>query len=186
MCTIEHDFDATVITLVDEGSVHLQEDITIEAFEDCVVIQQVEPITDTPLRITLSMVQVKDLAAALNLKLFSAVVLSTCAAKLAKWLSNTSSLSVLASSLAVISTSSTSVAANLLASFLATGKLSKDIMRYVSNSSSLCAIRPARFSEVPGAAMTKIRSNPSSPIRKLVMMCRTRTLSGVACNVSRR
>lgn len=67
MFTIEHDFDATVITLVDEGSVHLQEDITIEAFEDCVVIQQVEPITDTPLRITLSMVQVKDLAAALNL-----------------------------------------------------------------------------------------------------------------------
>ena len=67
MFTIEHDFDATVITLVDEGSVHLQEDVTIEAFEDCVVIQQVDPITDTPLRITLSLVQAKDLAAALNL-----------------------------------------------------------------------------------------------------------------------
>lgn len=67
MFTIEHDFDATVITLVDEGSVHLEEDVTIEAFEDCVVIQQVDPITDTPLRITLSLVQVKDLAAALNL-----------------------------------------------------------------------------------------------------------------------
>lgn len=67
MFTIEHDFDATVITLVDEGSVHLQEDVLIEAFEDCVVIQQVDPITDTPLRLTLSLVQVKDLAAALNL-----------------------------------------------------------------------------------------------------------------------
>lgn len=67
MFTIEHDFDATVITLVDEGSVHLEEDVTIEAFEDCVVIQQVDPITDTPLRITLSLAQVKDLAAALNL-----------------------------------------------------------------------------------------------------------------------
>jgi hypothetical protein len=67
MFTVEHDFDATVITLVDEGSVHLEEDVTIEAFEDCVVIQQVDPITDTPLRITLSLVQVKDLAAALDL-----------------------------------------------------------------------------------------------------------------------
>ena len=67
MFTIEHDFDATVITLVDEGQVHLQEDITIEAFEDCVVIQQVNPLTDTPMRITLSLGQVKDLTVALNL-----------------------------------------------------------------------------------------------------------------------
>ena len=67
MFTIEHDFDATVITLVDEGQAHLQEDVTVEAFEDCVVIQQVDPRTDKPLRITLSQGQVKDLAAALNL-----------------------------------------------------------------------------------------------------------------------
>ena len=67
MFTIEHGFDATVITLVDEGQVHLQEDVTIEAFEDCVVIEQVDPRTDTPLRITLSPGQVKDLTAALNL-----------------------------------------------------------------------------------------------------------------------
>ena len=67
MFTIEHDFDATVITLVDEGQVHLQEDITIEAFEDCVVIQQVNNLTDIPMRITLSLGQVKDLTAALNL-----------------------------------------------------------------------------------------------------------------------
>ena len=67
MFSIEHDFDATVITLVDEGSVHLQEDVTIEAFEDCVVIQQVDPQTDQPMRITLSIRQAQDLAAALDL-----------------------------------------------------------------------------------------------------------------------
>ncbi len=67
MFTIEHQFDATVITLVDEGSATLHEDVTIEAFEDCVVIQQVDPRTDEAMRITLSMVQIADLAAALNL-----------------------------------------------------------------------------------------------------------------------
>ncbi|MBC7479791.1 MAG: hypothetical protein H7317_17155 [Pseudorhodobacter sp.] len=67
MFTIEHDFDATVITLVDEGQVHLQEDVTIEAFEDCVVIEQVDTRTQLPVRITLSLGQVKDLTAALNL-----------------------------------------------------------------------------------------------------------------------
>ena len=67
MFSIEHEFDATVITLIDEGQVHLQEDVTIEAYEECVVIQQVDPATNTPLRITLSNTQLKDLAAALNL-----------------------------------------------------------------------------------------------------------------------
>ncbi len=67
MFTIEHDFDATVITLIDEGAAPLQEDITIEAFEDCVVIEQLDPRTDTPMRLTLSMAQLRDLAAALNL-----------------------------------------------------------------------------------------------------------------------
>jgi hypothetical protein len=68
MFTIEHDFDATVITLVDEGGdLPLQEDIVINAFEDCVTIDQVDPQTDEVLRITLSLAQVQDLAAALNL-----------------------------------------------------------------------------------------------------------------------
>lgn len=67
MFTIEHDFDATVITLVDEGGVALQQDVIIEAFEDCVTITQVDGRSDTPLRLTLSLVQVADLAAALNL-----------------------------------------------------------------------------------------------------------------------
>jgi hypothetical protein len=67
MFTIEHDFDATVITLVDEGSDALQEDVIIEAFEDCITITQHDPRRDQPLRLTLSLTQVADLAAALNL-----------------------------------------------------------------------------------------------------------------------
>lgn len=67
MFTIEHDFDATVITLVDEGGSVLQEDVTIEAFEDCVTITQMDARTDQPMRLTLSLGQVADLAAALNL-----------------------------------------------------------------------------------------------------------------------
>lgn len=67
MFTIEHDFDATIITLVDEGGVALQQDVIIEAFEDCVSITQVDARTDKPLRLTLSLVQLADLAAALNL-----------------------------------------------------------------------------------------------------------------------
>jgi hypothetical protein len=67
MFTIEHEFDATVITLVDEGPGYLQEDVTINAFEDCVTIEQLDPRSDTPLRLTLSMTQIADLAAALNL-----------------------------------------------------------------------------------------------------------------------
>lgn len=70
MFTIEHDFDATVVTLVDEGdegAEYLQEDITINAFEDCVTIEQLEPTTDRVQVITLSMAQLRDLAAALDL-----------------------------------------------------------------------------------------------------------------------
>jgi hypothetical protein len=69
MFTIEHEFDATVITLVDEGddTIPLQEDLTIEAYEECVVLRQIDPMTDEPVAITLSMSQLRDLAAALDL-----------------------------------------------------------------------------------------------------------------------
>ena len=68
MFTIEHEFDATVITLIDEGDGGaLQADLTITAFEDCVTLEQNDPITDEPLRITLSLAQIADLAAALDL-----------------------------------------------------------------------------------------------------------------------
>ncbi len=67
MFTIEHDFDATVITLVDEGGTHLQEDITVQAFEDCITVEQFDPRADRVVKITLSPSQLRDLAAALNL-----------------------------------------------------------------------------------------------------------------------
>ena len=68
MFTIEHEFDATVITLVDEGEdLPLVEDVVINAFEDCVTIDQLDPRTEEVMRITLSLGQVRDLAAALNL-----------------------------------------------------------------------------------------------------------------------
>lgn len=67
MFTIEHDFDATVITLIDEGHEGLCEDVTINAFDDCVTLEQLDPLSQEPVRITLSMAQVRDLAAALDL-----------------------------------------------------------------------------------------------------------------------
>lgn len=67
MFTIEHDFDATVITLVDEGSPHLEEDVTIQGFEECVTVEQFDPRRDEVVKIILSMSQVRELAAALNL-----------------------------------------------------------------------------------------------------------------------
>ena len=67
MFTIEHEFDATVITLIDEGSETLEEDVTILAFEECVVLEQEDPISGDVVRISLSMAQLADLAAALDL-----------------------------------------------------------------------------------------------------------------------
>jgi len=67
MFTIEHEFDSTVVTLVDEGSPHLREDVVINAFDDCVTLEQHEPTTDRVMRVTLSMAQLQDIAAALDL-----------------------------------------------------------------------------------------------------------------------
>lgn len=67
MFSIEHTFDATVITLVDEGADHLGEDVVVSAFEDCITLTQVETHTDITRTISLSMTQVQDLIAALNL-----------------------------------------------------------------------------------------------------------------------
>ena len=67
MFTIEHEFDATVVTLVDDAAQHRQEDITINAFEDCVTIEQLELRNDAVQKITLSLAQIADLTAALNL-----------------------------------------------------------------------------------------------------------------------
>ncbi|MCU4655121.1 hypothetical protein N8I71_19945 [Roseibacterium sp. SDUM158016] len=67
MFTIEHDFDATVVTLVDEGDLPLQEDVTITAFSECITVEQLDARTDRVQKITLSLAQLQDLAAALDL-----------------------------------------------------------------------------------------------------------------------
>lgn len=67
MFTIEHDFDATIVTLIDEGGPHLQEDVVVNAFEDCVTVTQFDPRLNEMRTITLSLVQVRDLGAALDL-----------------------------------------------------------------------------------------------------------------------
>ncbi len=67
MFTIEHEFDASVVTLVDEGEAPLKEDVTITAFASCVTVEQWDPRTDEVQKITLSMTQITDLVAALDL-----------------------------------------------------------------------------------------------------------------------
>jgi len=67
MFTIEHEFDASVITLVDEGRAPLQEDVIVCAFEECITVEQFDPRKDEPVKIVLSLTQARDLAAALNL-----------------------------------------------------------------------------------------------------------------------
>lgn len=67
MFTIEHDFDATVITLLDEGVAPLKEDVTINLFEDCITVEQYDARTDSIQTLTLSLLQARDLVASLNL-----------------------------------------------------------------------------------------------------------------------
>ncbi len=67
MFTIEHEFDATVITLVDDGEAPLQEDVVVSAFSECITVEQYDARTRTTQRISLSMAQLRDLGAALDL-----------------------------------------------------------------------------------------------------------------------
>jgi hypothetical protein len=67
MFTIEHEFDSTIITLVDEGETPLREDVTVTSFEDGVTLEQLDTETDTVQVIYLSLQQVRELAAALDL-----------------------------------------------------------------------------------------------------------------------
>ncbi|MCR9126612.1 MAG: hypothetical protein NXH82_10845 [Rhodobacteraceae bacterium] len=67
MFTIEHEFDSTVITLIDDGAAPLQEDVIINGFAECITVEQFSPRTDEVMRITLSLEQLRDLAAALDL-----------------------------------------------------------------------------------------------------------------------
>ena len=67
MFTIEHEFDCTVVTLMDEGEGFLQEDVVINGFEECITIQQFDPKTNGMQTVTMSITQMKDLAAAISL-----------------------------------------------------------------------------------------------------------------------
>ena len=67
MFSIEHEFDSTVVTLVDEGKPNLQEDIVINLFEDCITVEQYDARQDRVQKITLSLAQLADLTASLNL-----------------------------------------------------------------------------------------------------------------------
>ncbi|WP_120500639.1 hypothetical protein [Roseovarius sp. EL26] len=67
MFSIEHEFDSTIVTLVDDGNSPLQEDVIINAFEECITVEQYDPRTDQVQKVTLSITQVRDLGAALNL-----------------------------------------------------------------------------------------------------------------------
>lgn len=67
MFSIEHDFDATVVTLMDEGESPLQEDVVLTAFEEVVQVEQYDQRSDSIQKISISMAQLRELAAALNL-----------------------------------------------------------------------------------------------------------------------
>ncbi|MCY4152704.1 MAG: hypothetical protein OXE94_10780 [Aestuariivita sp.] len=67
MLTIEHEFDHTSITLIDEGATPLCEDVVIKSGADWVTLEQINPRTNQVQVITLSTDQIADLAVALNL-----------------------------------------------------------------------------------------------------------------------
>jgi len=67
MFSIEHEFDCTVITILDEGSKQLTEDISVTNFEECTTLEQYDPINDRINKITFSNSQLADLTAAIKL-----------------------------------------------------------------------------------------------------------------------
>ena len=46
MFSIEHEFDSTIITLVDEGTAQLKEDLIVNSFSECVTIEQYDARTE--------------------------------------------------------------------------------------------------------------------------------------------
>lgn len=67
MFTIEHEFDASVVTLIDEGKAPLKEDLTITIFASQVNVEQLDERTGEVQLITLSLNQLRELEAALDL-----------------------------------------------------------------------------------------------------------------------
>ena len=66
MFSVEHEFDSTVITLVDEGEAPLGEDVVVRAREDGATLEQFDAQADAVRTVRLSVSQLRDLAAALN------------------------------------------------------------------------------------------------------------------------
>lgn len=67
MFTIEHEFDATVVTLIDDVAEHREEDVTISLTEDGATVLQYDPDTGVVKEITLSMAQLQDLRMSVNM-----------------------------------------------------------------------------------------------------------------------
>ncbi|MBD3625942.1 MAG: hypothetical protein HUJ24_11340 [Rhodobacteraceae bacterium] len=67
MFTIEHEFDASVITLIDDNATPGTEDVTITCFDDSVTVEQLDSRTGQVMKVSLSMAQIEDLRAALDL-----------------------------------------------------------------------------------------------------------------------
>lgn len=67
MFTIEHEFSETIITLVDDVSAHREEDVKIALSDEKVVVEQYDEAAGETRRITLSMAQLSDLLASVNL-----------------------------------------------------------------------------------------------------------------------
>lgn len=68
MLTIEHEFDHTKITVLDEGETdHVFDDITIKAFEDHIRLEQYDPDENRSHSVIISIAQLKQVITALNL-----------------------------------------------------------------------------------------------------------------------
>jgi hypothetical protein len=67
MLTIEHEFKATIITLMDDVAAHREPDVRIALHEDGVSIEQEDEQTGKVARIALSQAQLSDLIASANL-----------------------------------------------------------------------------------------------------------------------
>lgn len=67
MFSIEHEFDATVVTLVDEGQNPLHEDVIVNSFAECITLEQYDPVSDRMQKVSFSITQMRDLAAAISL-----------------------------------------------------------------------------------------------------------------------
>lgn len=67
MFSIEHEFDSTVVTLVDEGQSPLHEDVIVNSFAEVITVEQYDPVNDRMQKVSLSITQMRDLAAAISL-----------------------------------------------------------------------------------------------------------------------